>query len=199
MTTENTPTTPTDSEALGDLFRRASRMMARTYHRRAHAHHAQGHVFSIIKERGSIQQRELLELLDVRSSSLSEVLGKLERNGLIVRKRNEEDKRSFVVSVNQNADAGAFSQQEDGSRQSADALFASLNEDEKQQLATLLNKVINSIEDDPLCQKSLHDRFRHGRRHHKHQGKHDCKHGRHGRGKRGHHKDGDHKSFDNGI
>ena len=66
-------------------FARASRMMARSFHRRAHAHHAQEHVLSIIREQGPMKQSALLELLDVRSSSLSEVLGKLERNGLIER------------------------------------------------------------------------------------------------------------------
>ncbi|MGD9211332.1 MAG: MarR family transcriptional regulator [Desulfobacteraceae bacterium] len=156
----NTSSITSECEELVDLFRRASKLMARAYHRRAHAHHAQGHVFSIIKEHGSIKQRELLELLDVRSSSLSEVLGKLERNGLIVRKKDEDDKRGFIVSVNENADS--LFQQKDEFQQDANALFAGLQKDEQQQLAALLNKVIHSLEKESLCWKASHDGCKHG-------------------------------------
>jgi len=51
-------------------------------------------VLAIVRERGGMSQRELLDLLDVRSASLSEVLAKLERNGLIARRRDDADRRA---------------------------------------------------------------------------------------------------------
>lgn len=139
-----------DNADLASLFRQASRMMARAYHRRDHAHHAQAHVLSVIRERGPINQRELLELLDVRSSSLSEVLSKLERNELIERRRNEEDRRSFVVSATDKA-TDAFPEQEGPGRESADHLFACLDQDERDSLAAMLAKIIETLRNDPLC------------------------------------------------
>lgn len=156
MTHDTNGSAPYGNADLVLLFRRASRMMARAFHRCAHAHHAQENVLSIIRERGSIKQAELLELLDVRSSSLSELLGKLQRNGLIERTRNEKDKRSFIISATQQAGAppaGRWQGQgrHKGRQQSADALFACLDAAERQQLGTLLQKLIGSLENEGLC------------------------------------------------
>ena len=161
------------NEDLALLFRRASRMMARSFHRRAHAHHAQEHVLSIIREQGPMKQSALLELLDVRSSSLSEVLGKLERNGLIERRRDEKDKRSFVIRAIQNAVPAAV-MQDDGVRESADALFDCLEEAERSQLGTLLEKIIDSLKHDRLCgegEEELCERGRHRHNHLEHRGR----------------------------
>lgn len=127
--------------------------MARVYHRRAQAHHAQGHVLSIIKERGPVKQKDLLTMLDVRSSSLSEVLAKLESNDLIVRQRDEDDRRGFIVSAREGAD-GAPPEPKDGYQESADTLFAVLSDEERNQLGELLNKVIASVEDLEPCRQA---------------------------------------------
>lgn len=150
MNDENSNATPYNNEDLAFMFRRASRMMARTYHRRSHAHHAQEHVLSIIREQGPIKQADLLELLDVRSSSLSEVLGKLQRNGLIERQRNEQDKRSFVISATGGGKM-SDSMRPGGGRESAEALFACLDTVERRQLGDILNKIIDSLQHDRLC------------------------------------------------
>ncbi|BCS87761.1 MarR family winged helix-turn-helix transcriptional regulator [Pseudodesulfovibrio sediminis] len=139
-----------DPVELAGLFRRASRTMARLYHRRDSAHHAQDHVLSIIKERGPINQGVLLEILDVRSSSLSEIIRKLERNGLVTRNRDERDRRSFVVSATEKA--GALNTDLDNMRESADRLFTCLNAEEQTQLHAILEKIIQSLADDPLSQ-----------------------------------------------
>jgi DNA-binding MarR family transcriptional regulator len=102
--TSISPEADFDSIVLARLFHHASKMMARSYHRHSHAHHAQAHVYTIIRERGPLSQKDLLNTLDVRSSSLSEVLNKLEQRGLIVRKRDENDKRRFIVSANHDAE-----------------------------------------------------------------------------------------------
>ncbi len=150
MSDDNSNQQEYGSEELAFLFRRASRMMARGYHRRAHAHHAQEHVLSLIRQEGPIKQSELLEILDVRSSSLSEVLGKLERNGWIERRRNENDKRSFVISAVSDV-PGTPSGEPEGNRENADGLFACLDAAERGQLGGLLQKLIGSLENDPLC------------------------------------------------
>eukprot|EP00831_Metopus_contortus_P072724 TRINITY_DN66346_c0_g1_i1.p3 TRINITY_DN66346_c0_g1~~TRINITY_DN66346_c0_g1_i1.p3 ORF type:complete len:207 (-),score=38.97 TRINITY_DN66346_c0_g1_i1:312-932(-) len=137
----------TMDNTLAELFRRAFRLMARVYHRRDHAHHAQHHILYLIMERGPMPQGELLEILDVRSASLSEVLGKLERQGMIVRERNEKDKRSFVVSATPLARTLAAGR---GGGIKADGLFACLDDEERLQLGNILEKIITSLKADPL-------------------------------------------------
>jgi DNA-binding MarR family transcriptional regulator len=140
------------SEVLAGLFRRASRLMARAAHRLdhggpGHAGHAQERVLAIVRQRGGMSQRELLELLDVRSASLSEVLAKLERNGLIARRRDDADRRGFTVAVTDKGEA-ACSGQADLRRESAAALFAGLDPAERETLGRLLAKLVASLEED---------------------------------------------------
>ena len=162
MTAPNSPPSPVNSAQLLDLFRRASRLMARVYHQGAHAHHAQGHVLALIRAHSPVKQRELLELLDVRSSSLSEVLAKLERNGLIIRQRDEADKRGFVISARKEA-ASPLLDQQDGYNESTEALFAVLDDRERRQLWELLDKIIQSMEDTPAYRPTLSKRPKRGR------------------------------------
>ncbi len=136
------------NDNLVTLFHRASRMMARAFHRHAQPHHAQARVLSIIQEHGSISQRELLGILDVRSASLSEVLAKLERNGMIVRERNPEDKRGFIISALEKKENTPFQREQGLEHPDTDLFFGSLETEEKEQLAYLLQKIIRTAEQD---------------------------------------------------
>jgi DNA-binding MarR family transcriptional regulator len=126
---------------LDSLFQYASRLMARVYHHHGHAPHAQRHIFQMIRERGPMPQKELMGLLGVRSASLSEVLAKLERQGLISRKRNETDKRGFIVAANE-----AQPSRQEPTKQMNRDFFACLDDEEQKQLASLLRKTIASVE-----------------------------------------------------
>ncbi len=128
---------------LGILFHRIAKMMARSYHRHSHAHHAQAHIFSIIREKGPINQRELMKMLDVRSSSLSEILRKLELRNLIERTRDEQDKRGYIIAVKQGAE-NPFPHTSRKDQPAREEFFATLNPDEKEQLGDLLEKIIHS-------------------------------------------------------
>jgi len=139
----NTDVRDVGNEELARLFHRASKMMARSYHRHSHAHHAQARVYDIIRQKGSMSQAELLQMLDVRSSSLSEVLGKLEQGGLITREKNENDKRSYILSVKEGA-IPPFGDHEQCSAKGANALFSCLDEQERNLLGSLLRKIIQA-------------------------------------------------------
>lgn len=139
---------PVSGQELALLFRRVSRLMSRASHRCDHAHHAQARVLGIVRERGSISQAELLDLLDVRSSSLSELLGKLERAGLITRTRNEQDRRGFVVSA-AGGEAEAAAPGPEMDREGAESVFACLGEDERRQLGGLLSRLVEALEREP--------------------------------------------------
>ena len=140
-------TNPASSAELAGLFRLASRLMARSHHRRDHAHHAQHRVLSILLDNGPMPQAELLEILDVRSSSLSELLRKLENRGLILRERNEEDRRGFIIAPTDQARALAAPPDDDAD---ADSLFGCLDQTERDQLRAILTKLVDSLRDDAM-------------------------------------------------
>lgn len=100
----------------------------------------QGRILGILARRGTMTQRELMELVDVRSGSLSEVLGKLEAAGYVERTPNEQDRRSVDVAL---TEKGREAAEEAFARraQMIAGLFSALDEDEKAQLNALLEKL----------------------------------------------------------
>lgn len=88
-------------------------------------------------------QRDLMVISDVRSSSISELLGKMEADGLIIREKDEQDKRNLRIILTEQGMAEAQAQLE-SRRQSSRDLFSALDEEEKQQLEKILGKVMES-------------------------------------------------------
>ncbi|MDR1125102.1 MAG: MarR family winged helix-turn-helix transcriptional regulator [Deltaproteobacteria bacterium] len=134
-------------EDLFALFRRVFKHMARAHHQQGHGRHAQRHILSILRERGSMNQRELMEMLNVRSASLSEILGKLERHGLASRERDGQDRRNLVIAATEDGNR-AVGEHECERRKQAENLFAALDADERAKLAELLEKLALALEAD---------------------------------------------------
>ena len=154
MSTPNAPENATSiGESLSSLFHKTVQCMRRSHHFHGHAEHAQMRVLVILYHKGQTTQRELQQFLDIRSTSLSEILKKLENRGLIARNQNENDKRSVIVSLTDQGLAKANSVAT-SRHQTIDALFAPLSAMECAQLASILRKVIESYEmhaaDSPL-------------------------------------------------
>ena len=56
-------------------------------------------ILSTLLEHGELQQRELQDILEVRSGSLSEMLAKIENDGLVEKIRNEQDRRNYNLKL----------------------------------------------------------------------------------------------------
>ncbi len=89
---------------------------------------------------GHLSQRELLDRSDVSSAALSEVLSKLEAEGLIVRERSEEDRRQMQVSLTEEGLAQAARQKAAFDEFEACCLSC-LDDDEQEQLLGLLDRL----------------------------------------------------------
>ncbi|MDR1920676.1 MAG: MarR family transcriptional regulator [Candidatus Adiutrix sp.] len=174
--------------------------MSRYHHNRGNTQHAQAHVLAVLKEREPMSQRDLMEMLNVRSASLSEILAKLERNGFTARERSDQDKRNFIISVTEQGRAMAEEHKKEHLK-NAEAIFAPLSDVERQQLGELLEKIIMSLEkDDPEHDMEHEHGFGHrrGRGHHGGGEEHDHHgHERHGHSRRDasrqeHHGPGEH-------
>ena len=109
------------------------------YHRRG-GKRGQLKVLKLIKERGTITQKELLEALTLKSGSVSEVVKKLENQGYIVKTRNSEDRRKIDITLTDEGKAFLESQLEIY-REQEKVLFTSLSTEEQEELIMLLNKL----------------------------------------------------------
>lgn len=101
---------------------------------------SQKRILIILKESDGITQSELTRRLGIQSGSASEVLGKLETSGLIMRKVSDTDKRTTDVRLTeagQKAASEACRQREERHRQ----MFACLTDEEKETLLSFLERI----------------------------------------------------------
>lgn len=103
-----------------------------------------GLVLSVILRKGDMTQRRLQAFADIRSSSMSEILAKLESDGYISREKSDNDKRNIDISLTEKGRIAA-EEYEQEQQQLADQLYSGLTNREKQQLAGILNKLVGSI------------------------------------------------------
>ncbi|KRN98430.1 MarR family winged helix-turn-helix transcriptional regulator [Companilactobacillus kimchiensis] len=108
----------------------------------------QQRVLAILKLEDGLTQNYLGEVLDLRPSSVAELMKKMETNGDITRQEDENDKRSKKVYLTEigrkKAEDNASLKNEDYS----ETFFAGLNSDEKQQFSDHLQKISDGWDDE---------------------------------------------------
>lgn len=141
-------TNPTD---LFQLFTRLNWLLHR-YHQRNHRHfgpmgdphRGQGRILALLKLKPEISQKELSDILDMRSQSLGEMLGKLEKSGYITRTPSEADRRVMEIRLTEAGKSVSF---QNDQHLDTETLFTSLNEDEQEKLGDYLTRVIQTLEE----------------------------------------------------
>ena len=109
--------------------------------RAAHTAHdlkpRQFQILGLLHDHGGLAQRELIHEMGVAPSILVTLLNPLEADGLVMRQRDPDDRRRHLVTLTaagkRHLTSAARAQQE-----TEDALFASLDENQRRQLRTLL-------------------------------------------------------------
>lgn len=96
----------------------------------------QGRILGILAREGSMTQRALTEQLGIQPGSASEVIGKLERAGLIERSENTADRRTADIKL-----TVLGREQAESAPKEKPALFTALSDEEKAQLLALLEKL----------------------------------------------------------
>lgn len=173
---------------LNELFRtlhRLNRQMHRTYHREGHGgkggvYHGQANLLLLILQNDGASQRDLSELLDIRPSSLTEMLTKLEQSNLVERKQDEKDQR--VMHIHLTGEGKAMAEKiADSKDEFAESFFSALTEEEQEQLFILTEKLCKSLEAaENGYQEGCHGHFGGYRGEHRHE------HGHHGEYYHGH-------------
>ena len=96
----------------------------------------QNRVLSILLEKGTLSQRELMELASIRSASLSELVAKLEMNGYVRRFPNPRDHRSVSVCLTEAGTLAARALMEDRTD-----LYGGMTDEELEKLLGILEKL----------------------------------------------------------
>lgn len=134
-----------------------------------HHSHSSERLLMILKDNPNLSSREIAELLDVRPSSLSEMLDRLEENGLAERTRDAQDSRVVRVSLSPKG-LQELARNVEQMKQSRQNFAACFSETEKEQFCDLCDKLIE----------------------HLHAQQHEDHHGHHG----SHHRDEEHEGHD---
>lgn len=105
----------------------------------------QERVLTMVAMQEGINQKDLAFLLGIRPQTLGEMLQKLEERGLVARKKSEADARAIEVTLTDEGRARAAEIAERRALAAAD-LFAVLTDEEKDQLASILDKLGAELE-----------------------------------------------------
>ena len=102
--------------------------------------HGRVRLMNMLKENGELSQKEIAEKLDIRPQSLSELLVKMESDGLISRRQDKDDKRVIVVALTEKGEEQLVVLRQ-ANREHAEKLFSPLTEEEKDALIAILKKL----------------------------------------------------------
>jgi DNA-binding MarR family transcriptional regulator len=169
----------TTPNQLYNALSRLSRQIHRMEHRMAHGdvlqrqkiHRGQTHLLLLISQNNGARQKDLAEQMDVRPSSMTEMLIKMEQAGLITRKQDEHDQRIMRIFLTE-AGEKAAEQSTITTLDLTTTLFNCLTTEEQCQMLALIKKLGTSIE--AIDGSEAHHNHHHGP-HHKHRGHH-CSH-----------------------
>lgn len=111
------------------------------YHRRG-GKRGQARILKLLIENGEMSQRSIQDILDIKSGSLSEMVRKMEAENLISREKDEADRRNITIKITPKGIERAEENSQILKKQEQ-VMFNSLNDEEQEQLYTLLKKLID--------------------------------------------------------
>ena len=104
-----------------------------------------GRLLACVAENPRVSSRDLCEILDLRPSSLSEMLARAEREGWIIRTVDEEDRRIQRVDLSPKGQA-FIAEMEAARERDAARKTACFTEEEKAQFCALCNRLSEHLE-----------------------------------------------------
>lgn len=110
------------------------------YHRRG-GKRRQYKILRILYDNGDISQKTLPDMFNIKSGSLSEVIVKMETDGLITRTKSQEDKRNYIIHLTEKGrkEYLDIDRQIKGQEK---VLFDTLSDEEKDELYRLHDKLL---------------------------------------------------------
>lgn len=100
----------------------------------------QWRVIRILRQQGELESHKLAELACILKPSMSGVLKRLERDGLVARRKSPEDQRRVFISLTVNGQQAFLAMSEEMGR-NYEKILSQFGEDKLQQLMELLNEM----------------------------------------------------------
>ena len=164
--TPSTDTTTSASSILDEHRSSPGLLLALLGHeamRRLRAAHAAHHlkprqfqILGLLHDHGGLAQRDLVQTMGVDPSILVTLLNPLEADGLVTRQRNPDDRRRHLVTLTaagkRHLTSAARAQQE-----TEDALFVSLDDDQREHLCGVLLVLRDALAADPQSARTTRD------------------------------------------
>lgn len=122
-------------EALARRLRRCGHVL---YHQKHHSQ--QGAVLALLETQGATNQKQIQEQLSIKPGSVSELISKLEDKQLVVRSRDENDRRRVVLCLTEKGRTAARIHIE----RPEENLFDALSQEEMDRMTQLLDKLLAS-------------------------------------------------------
>lgn len=98
-------------------------------------------ILIVLEEHNELLQKELQDILQVQSGSLSEIIIKMENDGLIEKAKSLKDSRHIVLRLTDKGLKEAVSVRKEYDRQ-VDELMSCLTENQKEEMHNLLSVVL---------------------------------------------------------
>ncbi|MBC9795537.1 MarR family winged helix-turn-helix transcriptional regulator [Sinomicrobium weinanense] len=100
-------------------------------------------VYEIFHHKG-IRASQIMEIMHIDKSYLSRILKKLEKDGLLLRERSEEDARAFLLSLTEKGNT-EFQWLNKASNEQVTTLLAPLTEKKKETLVRHMQNIIRIL------------------------------------------------------
>lgn len=122
--------------------------------RAAHTAHnlkpRQFQVLGLLHDHGGMAQQELMQAMDVDPSILVTLLNPLEADGFVARERDPDDRRRHLVTLTP-AGKRHLASASRAQKDTEEALFASLNAEERRQLRAVLLALRDGLVAEGAC------------------------------------------------
>lgn len=102
----------------------------------------QGRLLVLLQNNGPLTQKDLINRTGRKSSTLSEQLESMEKAGLVLRKKDPDDRRNVCVELTNRGQEAAL-RTKSGRIDYADELFKMLTDEQKQTLITELELLVH--------------------------------------------------------
>ncbi|MDD5622245.1 MAG: MarR family transcriptional regulator [Actinomycetota bacterium] len=106
--------------------------------------HPQWLVLRLVKSNGTINIKDLANLLDTTSSATTQIVNGLVNKGLLLRKRNPDDRRTLKIELSEKF-KNQFDSIKNKSFKTLSLLFDALDDDELLKYCELNDKIIGNI------------------------------------------------------
>lgn len=106
------------------------------------SYRGQGRILSILKDRPEIGRKELEDQLGISRQGLNELLGKLEKGGLVVRTPSPSDRRAMLIQLTQQGRAAA--QESESGVHPLTGLLDCLSRGEQAELSAFLDHILKA-------------------------------------------------------